>query len=211
MKKIITTLLILSGIYSVSFAQSRSPLEFGANIGFNSANIAYANSNASSDYLGGFNAGVSLEYYFSNRWGIKGKLIYDQKGWGNGFLTYYDGTQTTEIDGVNIHLNYITVPIMANWHFGRTRNWYLNFGPYVGFLMNAKESSSNTDVKDGFNSTDFGLAAGIGVKFPVSNRVKMFIEADGQSGITDIFKDNPGSAVQNQRSSINIGFLIPVK
>ena len=209
MKKILTTLLILLGIYSVSFAQTRNTVEFGANIGYNESNVTYSGSGQSSDYVIGFNAGVSMEYYFSDRWGIKGKLIYDQKGWGNGYLTFDDGS---EIDGVNFHLNYLTIPVMANWHFGRMRNWYLNFGPYVGVLLNTTETSNSVDnLKDAFNTTDFGLALGIGVKFPISNNVKMFFEADGQGGVTDIFKNNPDGAVQTVRSSINVGFLIPVK
>jgi len=208
MKKVFTTLLILLGIYSVSSAQKRNTTEFGANIGYNAANIDYSHSDGSNDYKGGFNAGVSLEYYFSDRWGFKGKVIYDQKGWGNASLNFPDGSS---VDGATIHLDYITIPLMADWHFGRTRNWYLNFGTYLGFLLNAKESVDNTDLKDGFNNTDFGLALGIGVKFPISNKVKFFIEADGQSGLTDIFKDNPYSSIRNTRSSLNIGFLIPMK
>ncbi|MGZ3753330.1 MAG: porin family protein [Mucilaginibacter sp.] len=209
MKKILTTLLILSGICSAALAQTKNNAEFGANIGYNTASVSYSGNNQSSNYTGGFNAGVSAEYYFSDRWGIKGKLIYDQKGWGNGYLTFNDGT---EIDGVNFHVNYLTVPVMANWHFGRVRNWYLNFGPYVGFLLNATESTnSGLPVKDAFNSTDFGLALGIGVKFQVSNNVKMFIEAEGQSGVTSIFKDSGGQTVTSERSSINIGFLVPIK
>jgi outer membrane protein W len=213
MKKILTTLLILSGIYSVSYAQIRNTAEFGVNIGYNTSGITYSNSGINSDYTGGFNAGVSAEYYFSDRWGIKGKLTYDQKGWGNGYLTLYDDNgNSSEIDGVNFHLNYLTIPVMADWHFGRMRNWYLNFGPYVGVLLNASESSnSGADIKSLFNTTDVGFAGGIGVKFPISNSVKLFIEADGQSGFTNIFKDSGGETVQNVRSSINFGFLIPVK
>jgi opacity protein-like surface antigen len=207
MKKVFTTLLILLGIYSVSSAQTRSTTEIGFNIGYNASNIYYSHSDGSNDYKGGFNAGISLEYYFSNNWGFKGKAIYDQKGWGNATLNFADGTEY----GATVHLNYLTIPLMADCHFGRNRNWYLNFGPYVGFLLNANESVSNTDLKDGFNSTDFGFAAGIGVKFPVSNKVKMFVEVDGQAGLTDIFKDNPYSSIQNTRSSINVGFLIPMK
>src|ERR1700712_3495371 len=192
MKKFITTLLILSGIYTAASAQTRNNLEFGGNIGYNVTNITYSGFNdydGYNYYLSRFNAGVSLEYYFSDRWGIKGKLIYDQKGGGNGTLTFNDGS---EVDNVNFRLDYLTIPVMANWHFGRARNWYLHFGPYVGVLISAKESYTNTDIKDAFNSTDFGFAAGIGVKFPVSRSVKMFLEVDGQSGLTDLFKDNTG-------------------
>ena len=213
MKKILTTLLILSGIYSVSFAQTKTNAEFGVNIGYNAAGVTYSGTGINSEYTSGFNAGVSGEYYFSDRWGIKGKLTYDQKGWGNGYLTFYDGKgNSTEIDGVNFHLNYLTIPVMADWHFGRMRNWYLNFGPYLGVLLNTAESSnSGVGIKSLFNTTDFGFAGGIGVKFPISKSVKLFIEADGQSGFTNIFKDSGGETIQNVRSSINFGFLFPIK
>ena len=208
MKKILTTLLILSGIYTVAFSQTKNTAEFGINVGYNAANVTYPGSNVNSDYTSGLNLGFSAEYYFSDRWSIKGKLSYDQKGWGNGYLILPDNS---EIDGVNFHLNYLTVPVMANWHFGRTRNWYLHFGPYVGFLLNTSESSnSGQNIKDAFNTTEFGFDAGIGVKFPVSNHVKLFIEADGQGGFNNVFKNSDGT-VQSERSSINFGVLFPLK
>ena len=104
-------------------------------------------------------------------------------------------------------LNYVTLPIMANWHFGSNRNWYLNFGPYVGFLVNAEESELGLDLKDGFKSTDFGFAFGIGYKFEIDDNIKLYIEYDGQSGFSDIFEENSGDAIRNGRSSFNIGAL----
>jgi opacity protein-like surface antigen len=207
MKKIITTLLILSGIYSAAFAQVRNSTEFGVNIGLNNSTIQYSGTGQNSDYKEGVNLGVSLEHYFSDRWSFKVKAIYDQKGWGNGFVVLADGT---EIDGVDYHLNYITVPLMANWHFGRRRNWYLDFGPYVGFLASASETSNSADVKPLFNSTDVGIAFGIGVKIPVSNRVQLIFEYDGQGGLTNVFNQSNGT-YQNIRSSLNVGLVFPMK
>jgi opacity protein-like surface antigen len=209
MKKLFTTLAILLGVCSVTLAQrnNNNPVEFGVNIGYNDAYVIES-SNYNSASVGGANFGFSAEYHFSDRWSIKGKLIYDQKGWGNGYITTTDGTT---FDGVDFQLNYLTVPVMASWHFGRSRNWYLHFGPYAGFLLSAKESPDNLDVKDIFNSTDFGVAFGIGVKFPITNNVKLFIEEDGQGGISDIIKDNTGSTIQNARSSLNIGVAFALK
>lgn len=208
MKKLITTLLILSGICTASFAQTKNAAEFGVNIGYNSASVTYSGTNETSAYTSGLNLGISGEYYFSDRWSIKGKLNYDQKGWGNGFLII---DENTEIDGINIHLNYLTIPVMANWHFGRQRNWYLNFGPYAGFLLSAKESSDSADIKDAFNTADFGLDLGIGVKIPINNNVKFIIEYDGQAGVTNVFKDSGGTSFQNVRSSFNVGLVFPLK
>jgi hypothetical protein len=94
---------------------------------------------------------------------------------------------------------------MANWHFGRTRNWYLNFGPYVGFLLNAKETAGSTPLNEVFNTVDAGLDAGIGIKFRISDKAKFFIELNGQGGVTDIIKDNGGSALRNSTSALNVG------
>lgn len=47
----------------------------------------------------------------------------------------------------------------------------------------------------------------IGYKFELNDKTKLFIEYDGQSGFTDIFKINNGDAVRNGRSSLNLGVL----
>jgi opacity protein-like surface antigen len=199
MKKIVTTFLIILGFYYTSTAQTTSNTEFGVNIGLNMAtvNSGYYTNSA---YRIGFNAGLSGEYYLSNHWGIKVKAIYDQKGWNNGFISTSNGDYVT-----NFQMDYITVPVMADWHFGSTNNWYLNFGPYAGFLLSAKETAGGSDLKPITSSTDFGLAAGIGVRFPMSDNAKFFIELDGQDGVNDVFKNNSGSTVITMRSSINIG------
>jgi hypothetical protein len=199
MKKIFTTLLLTIGIYSLALAQ-RGKTEFGLGIGYNTAYVTAGNSYQSTDPIGGFNVALSADYYFSDSWSIKAKLTYDQKGWANGFLDL----GTTQIDNVDYKLNYITVPVMANWHFGRSKNWFLDFGPYVGFLTSATESYSGSNVKSSFSSTDGGLALGIGIKIPVSNKTKFFIEYDAQAGVVNIFQTS-NTTVLNSRGSFNIG------
>lgn len=204
MKKLFITVVMVFGCASAVFAQGKGDVEFGFNIGYNSASIY--NSDDSSDAGSGFNVGAAADYYFSDRWSIKGKLIYDQKGWDNDFIETESGTYAT-----NYNLDYLTVPVMANWHFGSKRNWYLNFGPYAGFLLSAKDSRFDIDVKEAFNTTDFGLALGIGVKIPVSDKLKIALEYDGQSGFSDIFKNNIGSSVRNSRGSFNVGVNFMMK
>ena len=201
MKKISAILFGVLCLSTAAFSQSTGTTQFGVNVGYNGATVTSGNLNA--DYKSGFNAGVIVEHYFSDSWSIKGKALYDQKGWENGYITVGTVTKTT-----NYSLDYLTVPVLANWHFGHTKNWYLNFGPYIGFLLSAKESAGGNDVKSYFNSTDGGLDLGIGVKFPVANQTKFFIEVNGQGGISDIGTgSNTGSSVKHSVSAINIGFL----
>lgn len=200
------TAILALGFASISSAQGKGDVEFGVNIGFNSSTVVVSNSIFQPDNGQGLNIGLAADYFFSDRWSIKGKLTYDQKGWDNGSFEDENGFYTTDYN-----LNYLTVPVMANWHFGSKRNWYLNFGPYVGFLMSAKETTGDVDVKEAFNSTDFGLALGIGVKIPVSDKLKISIEYDGQGGFSDVFKDSDGYRIQNSRNSFNVGINFMMK
>lgn len=199
MKKIVIAVLLMFGFSTTTFAQVKGDVELGFNVGYNNSTIATSDDNADSG--NGINLGFAAEYFFSDRWGIKGKLIYDQKGWDNDFITDINSGFTYK---TNYNLNYLTIPVMANWHFAKKRNWYLNFGPYVGFLMNAEDTRFGTDVKYVFNSTDFGLAFGIGVKIPVSDKLKLTLEYDAQSGLSNVF-NNSDFTVTNSRSSFNVG------
>jgi opacity protein-like surface antigen len=199
MKKIVIAVLLMFGFSTTTFAQVKGDVELGFNVGYNNSTIATSDDNADSG--NGINLGFAAEYFFSDRWGIKGKLIYDQKGWDNDFITDINSGFTYK---TNYNLNYLTIPVMANWHFAKKRNWYLNFGPYVGFLMNAEDTRFGTDVKYVFKSTDFGLAFGIGVKIPVSDKLKLTLEYDAQSGLSNVF-NNSDFTVTNSRSSFNVG------
>ena len=205
MRKIFLSAALALGFTAVVIAQKKGDVEFGFNVGYNNSTIS--NSDVSADSAIGFNVGGSVDYYFSDRWSIKGKLIYDQKGWDNGFIEDSDGFSYV----TDFNVNYLTVPVMANWHFGSKRNWFLEFGPYMGFLLNAEDVRFGTDVTDGFNSTDFGLALGIGVKIPLSDKLKLFFEYEGQGGVSDIFQVNEFSRVTNSRSSLNIGLNFLLK
>ncbi len=200
-------LLIISLWVSLTaLAQNKGDIELGGNVGVNISNVAINSDNDfNTESKSGFNLTASGEYYFSDRWGIKAKLIYDQKGWGDSFVLRLDGSVVEE----DMELDYLTIPVMANLHFGRKRNWYLNLGLYTGFLVNAELDGE--DTKDFFNNVDIGLALGIGVKFPISDKAKLFIEYDGQSGFIDIVEksENNGSSLElrNGRSAFNIGVL----
>lgn len=206
MKKIAITLFLALVFSTTITAQKKGDVEFGLNVGFN--NSTGSGEGADFDSGSGFNFGGSMDYYFSPEWSIKAKLIYDQKGWDNDFI---EDVNTGNIYPTDVNLNYVTVPVMANWHFGNKKNWYLNFGLYMGFLLNAEETRFNTDIKEYFNENDFGLALGIGVKIPVSSKLKVFFEFDGQGGFNDVFSDYTYYEVTNTRSSLNVGINFLMK
>jgi opacity protein-like surface antigen len=205
MKRIFTTLFAVLGICTLTKAQTKNQNEFGISAGYG---LAYVTDNSTygtgTGQIGGASFAVSAEHYLSESWGIKLKGIYDPKGWGNSIYTTANGSGSKTVTGVNFRLNYITVPITLNYHFGREHEWYVNAGPYVGFLTKADEDYDYTNFKSNFNSTDFGADLGLGIKFPISDKLKIFLEYDGQFGFSNIFANDAISS-QNSRSSLSVG------
>jgi len=204
MKKVVSIAICLFGFVFSGNAQEKGKIELGASTGLNYS--AISNSDGSSDGSISFNLAASADYYFSDRWSVRAKLVYDRKGWDNAFYSIYDETTlTTYSEKTDVNLNYFTIPVEAEWHFGRKRNWYLHLGPYAGFLLNSRAADLDLDTTDEFRTTDFGIAFGAGIKFPISEKLKIFVEYDEQTGFSEIFESNNYSKMTNSRLSLNVG------
>ena len=105
MKKLLfITLLTIFGT-SRTNAQDQGEFEFGGGLGLNIANVSTIDKQVGTSSRVSFNLDVSGEYYFSEKWGAKIKLIYDGKGWTDGFIyNEDDGTNTT----TDFKLSYVT-------------------------------------------------------------------------------------------------------
>ena len=199
------------GISIATFGQySKGDVELGFNSG---VNFSLAGNNTGNSNLStAFNLSASADYFFSSRWSLKSKLIYDKKGWDNGFVENpsFDPSLQSSYK-TNFNLNYLTILVLASWHFGKKRNWQLHFGPYTGFLLNANETTFGTKLTQAFTTVDFGLSLGVGVKIPISDKLKLSLEYDEQTGFTEIFKENSASTITNSRTSFNIGVNFMLK
>ncbi len=212
MKSIKLVVLVMFCVTINIFAQKKDNIEMGFQLGYNSSRVV-DNKGNSSDYRRTFNLGATAEYYFSKSWGLKAKIIYDRKGFNNSTLTLYNyyGDGTSYTYRTDFEINYITIPVMANWHFGADRNWYLSFGFYQGFLSSARDTRLNNDLSKEFNSSDFGLALNVGVKFPLSDQMKLMLEYDYQGGISNIAKTTDGTNLTNNRGAFNVGLNFLLK
>ncbi|MBE9577483.1 porin family protein [Flavobacterium proteolyticum] len=189
MKKILLSIVAILA-FSFANAQSREKgaIELIPQIGYSSANY-YGEESLDSNTLSGVSFGVGADYFFNDRWSLRSGLHYQTMGAkGSG--------------GYEEKLNYITLPANANWHFGSTRKWNLNFGPSFSFLMKAENNFG--DIKDQANTFQLGLAYGIGYKIEVNDKFSILIDLQGISGLTDVPKDSDFT-IKNAYSSINVG------
>jgi len=186
-----------------SFAQIEPPqknensfikkVELAAVVGVGTANYTTTDVVLSNKPLTSVNFGINADLYFSEAWSLKTGLFYQKMG------SKYNANKE--------ELNYLTVPLNASWHFGKKRNWNLNFGPMIGFLTTAHYFSSygtKEDMSELMNKTQVGLNLGIGYKFEVTTAFSLLIETQGMVGLS-----NAGSTSQvnlrNQYGSFNIG------
>ena len=198
MKKIVLiTFAILS--YCVTNAQTeeekKKTVEIIPQIGYSSSNYYSGNANLNNSAITGVNVGVGVDYYFNDRWSLHSGLFYQKMG-----STY----PINSFQSIEDELFYLTIPVNANWHFGSTRKWYLNFGPSIGFSTSGK--SGGVNVSESVNSPQIGLNYGIGYKIFVSNNVSIVLDYQGMTGLTDVEK-NSRISYKNAYGAFNVGLV----
>lgn len=137
-----------------------------------------------------FNFGLRGDYYFNDRWSLRSGLNFDSMGM---------RTNTLE----ELQLDYINIPLNANWHFGSTRKWNLNFGITPGFLLKADFNGEN--LKDTIKSFQLGFSYGVGYKLEVTQKFSLLFDAQFLIGLTNILKNEGNLTNSNAGTSINIG------
>ena len=194
MKKILQLSFIL--FIHIGYSQQKENFEYGIITALSISNVStndtYFESKPIIEYKGGFFG----NYYLNKKFSIRLKTLYERKGYKG---IWYD----------NIVFNMITVPITANYYFGKNNNWYVNLGPYVGFMIAAKaHRAGSVDITKNYNSMDFGISGGIGLQFPISQKTDLFIEIDNQTGMSDIIKEDLWYSFKNNRMSLNFGIIL---
>jgi hypothetical protein len=189
MKKVLlSAVAILAFGFVNAQTREKGTIELIPQIGYSSANY-YGEENLNNSSLSTVTFGVGADYFFNNRWSLRSGLHYQTMG--SEITSNYEEK-----------LNYLTIPVNANWHFGSTRKWNLNFGPSFGFLMSAK--GGGEDIKDLANTFQVGLAYGIGYKIQVNEKFSILIDFQGMSGLSEVPKDSDYT-IKNAYSAFNVG------
>ena len=198
MKKLLFAGFMLLSIISNAQTNAKGDFTIAPQIGL-AVSTYTASENVTFNYRTAFALGAGAEYYFNNRWSIRSGLFYAPMGAEDDFDT---------ID----KLNYLSIPLNANWHFGSNRNWYLNFGLAGNILLSAKTEFSNGeefDIEEAIKSGDIGFNAGIGYKFLINENTQLFADYQGYNGFVDIIDgfEFPYE-LRNASSTFNFGAII---
>ena len=184
MKKIVFLIIIAVCGFSQVRAQN-----FGVKAGYNYSTLSGETSSISTiEGLSGFYIGGLVELPISNVLSIQPELIFSRQG-----VDLRQGLKNLSIrtDTSEIRLDYLNIPIMAKVNLGPI---FLEGGVQFGFLVNKPKVDSyianvylrNLLDKDSYNSFDFGVGAGLGVKL----NQHFFVETRYTYSLTNVFDSN---------------------
>jgi hypothetical protein len=142
----------------------------------------------------GLHAGGFLVYSIVEHFGISLDIVYSQQG------------ANSKTSNSELHLDYIQIPLLANIFFNKYGDDFrpkIVVGPALGILASAKGQFVE---KDDFNSTDFGIVAGLGFNYKVGEKKWLNVDARYGMGASEIFKEDiPGMDVKNSYIAITVG------
>ena len=240
MKKIFATSFVFVWLTSVLFAQSSSDnrgsqFTLGVFGGLNIPELSGGNGNPlSSDYtsrLGeafGLTANYSLESYF----GLRADALFSGEGGKRNGIQAINASSFNPQAPAGTYLyadfnnesilNYVEIPVMVKYSIpvNILSKFYVDFGPYGGYLLNAEQETggaspiyedptekvrvipvaqsfnASTDVTSNIKRTNFGLTGGVGVGFGAIS-----LDVRGAYGLTTVQK-------YSQDGSSHSGYLL---
>jgi hypothetical protein len=207
MKKLILAVAVL-GITALSFSTAHAQdrlLRFGIKGGANLGKIdgtGYNDGFKLGYHLGGF-AQLNLVKGF----GVQGELIFSstKTKTTDDFSEIYNTDNLNDPDNNNkkISLNYLSIPILANFNLGTPR-LKLQVGPQFSALLSGKDALQGT--KDAFKGGDVAGVAGLWVQLPIVNISARYI-----IGFTDV--KNAGDVAntsnwKNQAIQLGVGVTL---
>lgn len=207
MTKRLLIILILSGL-SFSGKSQTNKLEYGFQSGLNSNYFMGRGLNKDhNSILTGFSIGGHIKMKTSEHFGLKILLSYDENGYAYRSLTFENSTSTGLVKAdVLIRHNYINMPVIAEYSFGRKVTINLDAGAFIGVMLNSQvitkykqplppgqvaevRSSSNND-----HPLNYGLSLGLGIQIPISSKIKLDLDLRNHTGLNNIViinRNNP--------------------
>jgi hypothetical protein len=191
MKKYVLPLLLFCLVAHHSQAQKLTP---GIKGGLNIADVSGFNGD---NRLSG-HAGFFLHSKINSKWSFQPEILYSGQG-----QRYWVGR-----DEYTLALNYIQIPLM--FQFYPVKQFYLEFGPQIGFLLsaNVKNDDDKSEVDQYFKKVDAAIALGMGVQ--VTPMLGFY--ARYNAGIADISKNTNSLLYRDNYNRVGqIGVAISLK
>ena len=203
MKNCIILVMVL--VLGVSAANAQENVSIGPIAGVSIANFRGNKGNIGnqSDPKAGLTVGGFYNYSSKSGFGFTGQLLFTQMG----AQVYNKGNE--------INLNYIQVPLLATFFFGKFGDQVrpkLFVGPSLNFLVGAKDKDGNNLNPDSnnrvYNPFDLGVTFGAGVNIRLQQKIWLNLDARYGLGLLDVSNDD--NKLHNGNFGVNVGLSFPL-
>jgi len=253
MKKIIVTSIVLVCSMVLAMAQSESEngasnFTLGAFAGLNIPQLTGGGGNPLSKNWAsrqGEAFGLTFTWNTGSRFAWRADVLYSSEGGQRNGMQALDAASINPLEPSGTYfyanfknesiLDYLEVPVMAKYFFtlSRTSRLYVDFGPYIGFLLHAKQKTGgssivyadaagtvplsaniqsfddSTNITDQINKVNFGLTGGFGFTQNVGFGA-VILDVRGAYGLTPI-QINPDNGDNHMGNLlVSLGYSIPL-
>jgi hypothetical protein len=223
MKKGIVVLFVLFSL--VTFAQTKK-LRFGVHAGLNYSGLrgytipadiaSQYDESAAFGYLGG----ISLTYPLKEKVSLRVELNYERKTQKADNIveirnSFEEPAQLYDFTSKR-HFDYLVMPILLHYQFTDKNSFFVNGGPFVGYLLNATltsdlnvpELNADVDLSNDYKKLDYGLTVGLGKHFDIGSQNSIHLEIRNNLGLAKINKNDVwnGGHVRTNSLSFMVGY-----
>jgi Outer membrane protein beta-barrel domain len=253
MKKLFTVSFVLILTTAILCAQSTSDnssskYTLGILGGLNIPQLSGGNSNElSRDYTSrlGEAFGIVFSRSLGSKFSLQAEAIFSSEGGKRNGIQAIDASSFNPSAPAGTYLyadfknesilNYFEIPVLAKYSFssGSSSKFYINFGPYVGFLLNAKEKTSGTSLiymdraetmplelpaqsftssvstTSSINPVNFGLTGGAGFSHSLGSG-ELSLDVRGAYGLTVVQKNSQDGSNHTGCLLIALIYAIPL-
>jgi hypothetical protein len=161
----------------------------------------------------GFSSGLFFQYNLKKVVSLRTNIAIERKG----SMHRYEGANSLgdpigEVRA-NFNLNYLTVPLLVRATFGKKIHYFINAGPYFGFLISStfvvRYETAPTERGRSMaflNRFDTGISAGLGLAAPITKKHAFSFEIRNNLGLYNI--SNAQSIDNSTRQTNSINFLL---
>lgn len=193
MNRFILALSILTLSVTTSLKAQNSLVDFGIEGGPNLSTLTGQTTfNTKFDPKIFASAGFIFQYNTKKFLSFKTGVSYQQKGYQMKDISFTDVAGNIDKGKAISHFDYLTLPILVKATFGKKINFFVNAGPYVGYLLNTtnrlklENSDNKQTVTNSYKRWDFGVSAGIGIGVPINDYWVVSAEIRNYTGLTNI-------------------------
>lgn len=142
MNQLVSSSLIISGLFLATTAQAQVTFSIGPKVGYSLSTASFHVSDypdyfsTYSSYRSGVEAGVLAQVGFSDHWAVQPALLYARKAQRFGTTSYYQPNNYGSYQEYTLGVNYLLLPVNLLYsQRAGGQGGQVFLGPYVGWLL----------------------------------------------------------------------------